>query len=78
MIQSILNTLFGCSHRRTTFPMTPVRRNVAFPGPGSARKGPYVVCLDCGKAFAYDWDTMRVGEPVAPQAPAAAAQPQFR
>ena len=24
----------------------------------------YVVCLDCGKEFQYDWNEMRVGEPV--------------
>jgi hypothetical protein len=22
--------------------------------------GPYVVCLDCGRHFAYDWSKMRV------------------
>lgn len=22
--------------------------------------GPYVVCLDCGRRFAYDWSRMRV------------------
>lgn len=25
------------------------------------RSGTYVVCLDCGKEFAYDWNAMRVG-----------------
>jgi hypothetical protein len=24
--------------------------------------GTYVVCLDCGKEFAYDWQQMRVAE----------------
>jgi len=24
----------------------------------------YVVCLDCGKEFDYDWNEMRVGEAV--------------
>jgi hypothetical protein len=23
-----------------------------------------VVCLDCGKRFHYDWELMRIGEPV--------------
>jgi hypothetical protein len=23
-----------------------------------------VVCLDCGKRFYYDWELMRIGEPV--------------
>jgi hypothetical protein len=38
----------------------------------------YVVCLDCGQEFAYDWAAMRIGEPVAPHAPATVAQPMFR
>jgi hypothetical protein len=25
--------------------------------------GTYVVCLDCGKEFAYDWEEMRVVKP---------------
>ena len=31
------------------------RRNQA-----AARLGTYVVCLDCGKELAYDWQQMRV------------------
>ena len=54
MLQSILNSMFGCSHQRTTFPMTPLRKS----------NGTYVACLDCGKEFTYDWKTMRVGGPV--------------
>jgi len=37
------------------------------------RHGTYVVCLDCGQEFRYDWKEMRVGEPVAPRTAAAAA-----
>jgi len=70
MFQSLINSLFGCSHQRTTFPQTPGRRNVA---PGATRSGTYVVCLDCGKEFAYDWSRMRVGQQVAE---AVAATPQ--
>jgi hypothetical protein len=66
MLQSILNTVLGCGHRRTTFPLTPVR--------GGART--YIVCLDCGREFAYDWANMRVGQPVAPRKPVALTQPQ--
>ena len=58
MFQAIVDMLFGCSHRRTTFPLTPERKASA---PGAARSGTYVVCLDCGKEFAYNWDKMRVG-----------------
>lgn len=60
MLQSLLNSLFGCSHQRTTFPLTPGRKN-GYAAPGASRKGTYVVCLDCGKEFAYNWETMRVG-----------------
>jgi len=56
MLQSLLNTFFGCSHQRTKFPQTPARK-----APGVMRNGTYVVCLDCGKEFAYNWDKMRVG-----------------
>ncbi len=59
MLQSLLNTLFGCSHQRTTFPLTPARNG--YQAPGATRNGTYVVCLECGKEFAYDWNEMRVG-----------------
>src|ERR1700675_5150926 len=52
MLSSVLDSLFGCSHRRTTFPMTPKRP--------TARLGAYVTCLDCGKEFAYNWNEMRM------------------
>lgn len=54
MFDSFFSLLFGCSHKQTTFPITPVR--------GAT----YVACLDCGKEFAYDWTTMQVGEQVSP------------
>ena len=77
MLESLLNTLFGCSHRHTTFPFTPTRRNTAFSAQ-EARKGTYVVCLDCGKEFAYNWNEMRVGEPVVAPAARPQEQPSFR
>jgi hypothetical protein len=61
MFSSLLNAMFGCSHRRTTFPITPARRT---PLPGeSARRGTYVVCLDCGREFDYDWKDMKINDP---------------
>jgi hypothetical protein len=42
----------GCAHRRKTFPMT-LRSH-------GAGKETYVVCLDCGSHFAYDWSRMRI------------------
>jgi hypothetical protein len=73
----LLNWLFGCSHTRTTFPLTPTRKS-AGPLPGAARFGMYVTCLDCGKELVYDWEEMRVGAPVLPRKPATEAQPSFR
>jgi hypothetical protein len=56
VITLILNSLFGCSHRRTTFPITPARRA----GFSNSNKGMYVVCTDCGKEFGYNWADMKV------------------
>ena len=47
MIRRLLDRLFRCSHRHVTFPL---RIN---------RQPAYVVCLDCGKEFQYDWEKMR-------------------
>jgi len=77
MLQSLLNSFFGCSHRRTTFPLTPVRR-AGVQAPGAAHHGTYVTCLDCGKELAYDWEEMRVGKPVSERGRASEAQPSYR
>ena len=58
MIDSLFNTLFRCSHRRTTFPLTQARTT----DPDASEI--YVVCLDCGKQFVYDWERMRIAKPV--------------
>src|SRR6266571_4008451 len=50
--------LFRCSHRRTTFPLTQARKTDA------DASEIYVVCLDCGKQFVYDWEHMRIEKPV--------------
>lgn len=63
MIAALLNSLFGCSHSRTTFPLTPSRRTQL--SSQVSRQGTYVVCLDCGKEFDYNWKDMRVGNAVA-------------
>lgn len=65
MVNKILQLLsIRCSHRKLTQPFaasTPVRRAVNSdwdtPTPASQH---YVVCLDCGKKFQYDWSNMRV------------------
>lgn len=58
-MRAFLNSLFGCAHRRMTFPLTPARRK-GFAATNT--KGTYVVCLDCGMEFAYHWKDMKVGE----------------
>jgi hypothetical protein len=62
MIQKILNSIFGCAHQRTTFPLTPLRKSAGISA--NLRGGAYVVCLDCGKEFSYDWKKMSVGDAV--------------
>ena len=71
MIRSILQRVFDCSHRRLTWPITPVRK------PGVPSGETYVVCLDCGKQFAYDWEHMRTGEPIARSQDAGVLRPDL-
>jgi hypothetical protein len=78
MFERFVNSVFGCSHKRTTFPMTPARRSAGSQVQSAARHGTYVVCLDCGKELAYDWLEMRVGKPVGARMPAPQAEPIFR
>ena len=56
MIDTIANLLFRCSHRRLTRPITLLSK------PGVPHGDAYVVCLDCGQQFAYDWAAMRIGK----------------
>ena len=46
MLQALLNTLFGCSHRTTTFPLTVQRKPGAY-----TRRPTDVVFLWCGAEF---------------------------
>ncbi|MFB3815875.1 MAG: hypothetical protein ACE14L_17365 [Terriglobales bacterium] len=68
----LLDVLFGCTHKRYTFPIST--------RPGQRRSqaamvtGTYVVCLECGREFPYDWRQMKViSSPV--ERPAALAEP---
>ena len=58
MIDSFLNLVFRCAHRRLTRPVTPVSKD------GKSHGDTYVVCLDCGKQFSYDIREMRIGKPL--------------
>lgn len=55
--------LFGCRHRNLSFPLSARRgrrRSAA-----AYMTGTYVVCLRCGKEFAYDWQEMKIVSEVA-------------
>ena len=58
MIASFLDVFFGCWHKNYSFPIT-VKQGQRRSG-AAAATGTYVVCLECGKEFAYDWRTMKV------------------
>jgi hypothetical protein len=50
MVGNLFKAFFGCSHKRTTFPLTTAGN----------RKRTYVVCLECGQEFNYDWTAMHM------------------
>jgi len=58
MVSFLADLLFRCPHRRLTRPITPMSK------PGVPSGDTYVVCLECGKQFYYDWEQMRQGGPV--------------
>jgi hypothetical protein len=67
MLNSLLESLFGCSHKATTFPLTLSRNSAgAYSASTGSYRGAYVVCLECGKEFGYDWNSMRIGDPITP------------
>jgi hypothetical protein len=57
----LFDMVFGCSHKRCSFPITvrgKQRRSAA-----ASVTGTYIVCLDCGHEFPYDWNAMKLVEP---------------
>ena len=61
MLRKFVDAVFGCRHSRYSFPVS-VRRSQRRPQ-AAALTGTYVVCLDCGREFAYDWQEMKVVTP---------------
>jgi hypothetical protein len=57
MFSKLVEAFFGCWHSHLSFPITVKRgrRSAA-----ALVTGTYVVCLDCGKEFPYDWQEMKV------------------
>src|SRR6266436_3391352 len=58
VIRPLFDFIFRCQHRKTTFPR---KQTIEF---GGSESKTYVVCLDCGKQFVYDWENMRLGKAV--------------
>ena len=64
IMTNLIDMLFGCWHKNVSFPIT----NKISSKPGQKRSeaasltGTYVVCLQCGKEFPYDWEAMRIVE----------------
>jgi VWFA-related protein len=48
-VVSLVTSIFGCQHRRKSFPITIGAET-------------YVVCHDCASRFTYDWSKMRAGK----------------
>lgn len=58
MIINFVDMLFGCWHNNYSFPIS--TRSGQRRSEAARATGTYVVCLDCGKEFAYDWKQMKV------------------
>ncbi len=58
MFARLLDAFFGCWHSHYSFPITV--RSGSRRSEAASLTGTYVVCLDCGKEFAYDWRQMKV------------------
>jgi hypothetical protein len=58
MIRKFVDSVFGCWHLHYSFPQT--LRGSARRPQAAALTGTYVVCLDCGREFAYDLEEMKV------------------
>ncbi len=62
MIAKLFDAVFGCWHAHYSFPIT-TRRGVNR-SQAATQTGTYVVCLDCGKEFPYDWKQMKIIAPI--------------
>jgi hypothetical protein len=64
MLQKFLQVLsLSCRHRHTSKPFASASASASSRHSDwepVAQSGHYVVCLDCGQKFAYDWGTMQV------------------
>jgi hypothetical protein len=68
-----LDLMFGCPHKRFSFPIT-VRGARRRNNEAASVTGTYVVCLECGHEFPYDWDAMKMVRSSASTSTAVATQ----
>lgn len=59
MIGNVIDMLFGCAHKNYSFPITAKKGSIPHCEAGQVT-GTYVVCLNCGREFPYDWSRMKV------------------
>jgi len=69
----LLDVMFGCSHKQLSFPITV--RGARRRSQAASLTGTYVVCLDCGQEFAYDWNEMKIVRQSAARSTAVATEP---
>jgi hypothetical protein len=67
MLERVLQLLaVHCRHNHLSKPFSAVSSsrhdasNAEWESVSEKSSAPYVVCLDCGKHFGYDWSSMRV------------------
>jgi hypothetical protein len=59
LARTVLRLVVVCPHWHKSLPFTP--RDVISSGARNiATRQTYVTCLDCGKKFVYDWESMRL------------------
>jgi len=63
LFSALWDVFFGCRHQHYSFPIS---SRILKQRSAAAATGTYVVCLDCGKDFAYDWQQMKVVSPLRP------------
>lgn len=58
MLGELFDAIFGCWHTRYSFPLS--LRSGCRGSKAACLTGIYVVCLNCGREFPYDWAEMKV------------------
>jgi len=56
---NLFDLFFGCWHKRCSAAIT-VRGKLRRSTAAASVNGTYLVCLDCGREFPYDWSQMKI------------------